>query len=129
MGLFDVSIKNKLKKDISNNDFLGFMKKNILKQKDYETQQDNHSIEFIKCHLNTFLKYNTKIELDSSKHEKEITIQAELADTLILTVLIVLAILLTYGFGVIVVVVFTYLQKKKAAHYLETLITNYKTIT
>lgn len=129
MGLFDVSIKNKLKKDTIHKDFLEFMKKNILRQKDYEIDQDNHSIEFKKAHLQTLLKYNTKIEIDSSKHEKEITVNAELADTLILTILIILAILFTYGFGVIVVVVFTYFQKKKATHYLETLITNYKTIT
>ena len=129
MGLFDVSIKNKLKKDTVHKDFFEFMKKKFLKEKDYEVLQDNQSIEIKKLHLDTLLKYNTKVEIDSSKKEKEVIVEAELADTLILTVLVLLGILFTYGIGVILVVVFTYLQKKKATKYLETLIVNYKTIT
>ena len=129
MGLFDVSIKDKLKKDIVNKDFIEFMKKNIQKDRDYEILEDNHSIELKKSHLDTLLKYNTKIEIDSSKKEKEVNVEAELADTLILTVVILLGILLTYGIGVIIVVAFAYLQKKKANAYIETLIKNYRTIT
>jgi len=129
MGLFDVSIKDKLKKDIVNKDFIEFMKKNIQKDRDYETLEDNHSIELKKSHLDTLLKYNTKIEIDSSKKEKEVNVEAELADTLILTVVILLGILLTYGIGVIIVVAFAYFQKKKANAYIETLIKNYRTIT
>ena len=34
MGLFDATIKDKLKKENLNKEFLDFMKKNILKQKD-----------------------------------------------------------------------------------------------
>ena len=129
MGLFDVTIKDKLKKENLNKEFLDFMKKNILKQKDYATTQDNHSLTFSKSHLDTLLRYNTKIEIDSSKKQREINIEAELADTLVLTVLILLGILLTYGVGVIIVIVFAYFQKRKATAYLETLIKNYKTIT
>lgn len=129
MGLFDVSIKNKLKKDTVHKDFFEFMKKKFLKKREYETLEDNHSLEFKKLHLDTLLKYNTKIEIDSSKKDKEVFVEAELADTLILTILVLLGILFTYGIGVILVVAFTYLQKKKATKYLETLIVNYKTIT
>lgn len=129
MGLFDVSIKDNLKKDTLNKEFLNFMKKNILKQNNDENEEDNHSLEFKKSNLDTLLRYNTKIEIDSTKKQREIIVEAELADTLALTVLILLGILLTYGVGVIIVVAFAYFQKRKATKYLESLIKNYKTIT
>lgn len=128
MGLFDISIKKKIKVDTKEH-FFEFMKKQLIKDKEYETKVENSSLIIQKCHLSSLLKYNTTMNISKIKDENELIINAELHDTLILTILIILAILLTYGIGVVLVVAFTYLQKKKATKYLETLIKDYETIT
>lgn len=128
MGLFDISIKKQMKLKNSKEHFYEFMKKKLTKEREYETKLENNTLNIEKCHLDTLLKYNTQIQITKSKNEDELIINGELHDTLILTILIILAILLTYGIGVILVVAYAYLQKKKASIFLEKLIKDYETI-
>ena len=128
MGIFDASLKQKIKIKNTKQEFLEFFKNKIIKEKEYETTLQTNSLEVSKAHLDTLLKYNTNITIQKAQGENELIINAELHDTLILTILIILAILLTYGIGVIFVAGYAYLQKKKATKYLESIIKDYETI-
>lgn len=128
MGIFDVSIKEKIKIKNTKKEFLEFFKKQLTKEKEYETSIQTNSIEIKKVHLNTLLKYNTEIDIQKNSGESELIVNAQLHDTLVLTILIILAILLTYGIGVIFVAGYAYLQKKKAKLFLEKLVKDYETI-
>ena len=122
MSLFNVSIKEKLKRD--KNDFLDSLYTKILDNKEYESTKEKTTFKVEKCKLSTILRFNTKVTIESN----EIIAEAELHDTIFLTIFIVLAILFTYGIGVILIVAFAYLQKRKANIYLQDLIskTNFK---
>ena len=128
MGIFDVQINKKIKLKKTNKDLFEFIKKRLLKDKDYENDLTREELSIKKCHINTLLKYNISTKLDSSKKESTLQIDAELQDTLIIAIVIILAIVLTYGLGVIIVVAFVYYQKVVATKYLNSLIENYQTI-
>ena len=128
MGIFDVQINKKIKLKKTNKDLFEFLKKRLLKDKDYENDLTREELSIKKCHINTLLKYNISAKLDSNKKESTLQIDAELQDTLIIAIIIILAIVLTYGLGVILVVGFVYYQKVIATKYLNTLIENYQTI-
>ena len=128
MGIFDVQINKKIKLKKTNKDLFEFLKKQLLKDKDYENDLTREELSIKKCHINTLLKYNISAKLDSNKKESTLQIDAELQDTLIIAIIIILAIVLTYGLGVILVVGFVYYQKVIATKYLNTLIENYQTI-
>ena len=128
MGIFDVQINKKIKLKKTNKDLFEFIKKRLLKDKDYENDLTREELSIKKCHINTLLKYNISTKLDSSKKESTLQIDAELQDTLIIAIVIILAIILTYGLGVILVVGFVYYQKVVATKYLNSLIENYQTI-
>lgn len=112
MSLFNVSIKEPIKRD--KKELLDSFYTKLIDNEEYETTKDKNSFKIQKCKLDTFLKFNTKVEATSN----ELVVEAELHDTLLLTIIIVLAILLTYGIGVVIVVVYAYLQKRKATSYL-----------
>jgi hypothetical protein len=128
MGMFDISLVKKVKIKKTKQDFLEFLERRLTKDKTYETNTQNNILTIQKSHIDTLLKYNLNAEIKTSKKENELIINAELHDTLILTIVIVLAILLTYGIGVVFVVAFTYLQRRKGTKYLESIITDYETI-
>ena len=128
MGIFDVQINKKIKLKKTNKDLFEFIKKRLLKDKDYENDLTREELSIKKCHINTLLKYNISTKLDSSKKESTLQIDAELQDTLIIAIVIILAIVLTYGLGVILVVAYVYYQKVIATKYLNSLIENYQTI-
>ena len=128
MGIFDVQINKKIKLKKTNKDLFEFIKKRLLKDKDYENDLTREELSIKKCHINTLLKYNISAKLDSNKKESTLQIDAELQDTLIIAIIIILAIVLTYGLGVILVVGFVYYQKVVATKYLNSLIENYQTI-
>jgi hypothetical protein len=128
MGIFDVQINKKIKLKKTNKDLFEFIKKQLLKDKDYENDLTREELSIKKCHINTLLKYNISTKLDSNKKESTLQIDAELQDTLIIAIIIILAIVLTYGLGVILVVGFVYYQKVIATKYLNSLIENYQTI-
>jgi hypothetical protein len=128
MGIFDVQINKKIKLKKTNKDLFEFLKKQLLKDKDYENDLTREELSIKKCHINTLLKYNISAKLDSNKKESTLQIDAELQDTLIIAIIIILAIVLTYGLGVILVVAYVYYQKVTATKYLNSLIENYQTI-
>ena len=128
MGIFDVQINKKIKLKKTNKDLFEFIKKRLLKDKDYENDLTREELSIKKCHINTLLKYNISTKIDSNKKESTLQIDAELQDTLIIAIIIILAIILTYGLGVILVVGFVYYQKVIATKYLNSLIENYQTI-
>jgi len=112
MGLFDVS----LQKEINvNKEQLNELKKS-LEQSATQSKVTNNRLEITEFKLNySLLKYNLIIEAFKNK----LTVTGELQQVLLLTILIVLAILLTYGFGVIVIVAYAYYQKRVATKFLE----------
>jgi hypothetical protein len=128
MGIFDVQINKKIKLKKTNKDLFEFLKKQLLKDKDYENDLTREELSIKKCHINTLLKYNISAKIDSNKKESTLQIDAELQDTLIIAIVIILAIVLTYGLGVILVVAYVYYQKVIATKYLNSLIENYQTI-
>ena len=109
-------------------DLFEFIKKRLLKDKDYENEITREELSIKKCHINTLLKYNLSAKILSNKKESTLQIDAELQDTLIIAIVIILAIVLTYGLGVIIVVAYVYYQKVVATKYLNSLIENYQTI-
>ncbi|WP_368028918.1 hypothetical protein [Arcobacter sp. s6] len=128
MGIFDVQINKKIKLRKTNKDLFEFIKKRLLKDKDYENEITREELSIKKCHINTLLKYNLSAKILSNKKESTLQIDAELQDTLIIAIVIILAIVLTYGLGVILVVAYVYYQKVIATKYLNSLIENYQTI-
>lgn len=128
MGIFDVQINKKIKLKKTNKDLFEFLKKQVLKDKDYENEITREELSIKKCHINTLLKYNLSAKIETNKKESILQIDAELQDTLIIAIVIILAIVLTYGLGVILVVAYVYYQKVIATKYLNSLIENYQTI-
>ena len=128
MGMFDVQINKKIKLKKTNKDLFEFLKKQLIKNKDYENEITREELSIKKSHINTLLKYNLSAKIVTNKKESTLQIDAELQDTLIITIVIILAILLTYGIGVILVVGFVYYQKVTATKYLNSLIESYQTI-
>lgn len=128
MGIFDVQINKKIKLKKTNKDLFEFIKKRPLKDKDYENDLTREELSIKKCHINTLLKYNISTKIVTNKKESTLQVDAELQDTLIIAIVIILAIILTYGLGVIIVVAYVYYQKVVATKYLNSLIENYQTI-
>lgn len=116
MSLFNVSLKEKIK--IDKKQLLDSLYMKLIDNKEYESSKHNNSFKIEKCKLNTLTRFNIKVSFNSN----EIFVEAELHDTLILTIFVVLSILLTYGIGVVLVVAFAYLQKRKATTYLNDLL-------
>ena len=125
MGIFDITLTKKKKTSKSTQDFLEILKKKITKNK---TSFQDNTLTIPKIHIDSLLRYNLNTQITSNKKESEIIINAELHDTLLLTIIIILSILLTYGIGIIFVILFTYLQKRKASEYLESIIVDYEII-
>ena len=116
MSLFNISIQKRIKKD--KKESLKMIYNQLTDNKDYRVEKNEQSFTIHKCKLNTVLHFNTTVSLQKD----ELIIEAQLHDTLLLTIIIVLAIILTYGIGVIFVVAFAYLQKRKATTYLNDLL-------
>ena len=125
MGIFDITLTKKIKTSKSKQDFLEFLEKRLTKNK---TSFQDNTLTIPKIHIDSLLRYNLNTQINSNKKESEIIINAELHDTLLLTIIIILSILLTYGIGIIFVILFTYLQKRKASEYLESIIVDYEII-
>lgn len=128
MGMFDVAFQEEVNLKEGNSNLFEFFKKQFSKNKNYDIKIDNENLSIEKLQLGSFLRY--KLNISSQKNKKEKTSQAiitaELQDTLILTIFIVLAIAFTYGLGIIPIIMFTYFQKVKATKYLKELLENYK---
>lgn len=128
MGMFDVEFHENLNLKEGNSNLFEFFKKQFSKNKNYEIKIEKDSLNIEKLQLGSLLRYKLNISTSTNKKEKtsQAIITAELQDTLILTIFIVLAIAFTYGLGIIPIIMFTYFQKVKATKYLKELLENYK---
>ncbi|CAM3917828.1 hypothetical protein [Arcobacter cloacae] len=128
MGMFDVEFHENLNLKEGSSNLFEFIKKQFLKNKNYEIKIEKDSLNIEKLQLGSLLRYKLNITTSTNKKEKtsQAIITAELQDTLILTIFIVLAIAFTYGLGIIPIIMFTYFQKVKATKYLKELLENYK---
>ena len=128
MGMFDVEFHENLNLKEENSNLFEFFKKQFSKKKNYEIKIEKDSLNIEKLQLGSLLRYKLNITTSTNKKEKtsQAIITAELQDTLILTIFIVLAIAFTYGLGIIPIIMFTYFQKVKATKYLKELLENYK---
>ena len=128
MGMFDIQFSNKIKLAYGNIHLFEFLKKQLQKNKTYQNRIEESTLTIEKCRINTLLRYNLDINIQTNKKDNisEITVNGQLHDTLLLTIFIILSILLTYGLGIILVIGFTYYQKVVATIQLQMLIHNYK---
>ena len=112
MGIFDLAIRNELNSKKTKQEILNTIKDNV---KDFSKEDviiENEKLSLIGF-KSSILKYNLSIDLDKSNSKYKVIIDGELQQfyILIFLVLIILSILFTYGIGVIIVIVFAYLQK------------------
>ena len=128
MGMFDIQFSNKIKLAYGNIHLFEFLKKQLQKNKTYQNRIEESTLTIEKCRINTLLRYNLDINIQTNKKDNisEITVNGQLHDTLLLTIFIILSILLTYGLGIILVIGFTFYQKIVATKQLKELIHNYK---
>jgi len=128
MGMFDVEFQEEINLKEGNKSLFEFVKKQFLKDKDYDTKIEKENLSIPKSNINTYLRYNLKITTSTNKKDKssQVLVNAELHDTLILAILVILAIPFTYGIGIIFIIIFTYYQKIQATKYLKNMLTNYK---
>lgn len=122
MGLFDIKLQKEVTLKSSKSEFINTINNKLQQERSYKYTKDSSTLSIDKLHLDTLLKYNFKLNIEKKQGQCFLNIDAVLHDTLILTILIILAILLTYGIGVIFVVLFAYFQKKKATKYLSKVI-------
>lgn len=117
MGFFDISISEQSK---DAKECINQLKERI-EPHSKEFSQNKYSMEFIHFKpKGSLLKYNLKVE----NTKQNIFIEGELQNTLLITILIILSILLTYGLGVILIVGYVYYQKRAVTHFLKALISN-----
>lgn len=123
MGMFDVQIIKELKLTKNKEDLYKFLNNQLSKDKKYEYSIHKDSLTISKHPVDTFLKYNISAHFDFDT----LIIDAELDNTytLVITLLIILSILFTYGLGILPVIGFVYYQKTKASKYLKNLVDNY----
>lgn len=115
MGLFDIEIKKEIKTKKSREDILNSIEKRIKKFSKDMPKLENNTL--ILNNLKTsILKYDLKINLEKSPRGFNISINGELQQffVLILTGLIILSIILTFGIGIIFIIPFAFLQKHYA---------------
>lgn len=112
MGMFDIGIVKTCKKD---DDILKILEEKLKHSgKDSTLSYNLLEIDNFKT-KNSLLSYDLKIE----KINNSVVLNGELKEVLILTILIILSILFTYGLGLILVVGYTYYQKIVSTKYLE----------
>jgi hypothetical protein len=117
MGFFDIT----LQKETSLNQTQLMQLQSKLQGNALKVESKNSGLEIIDFKPpSSLLKYHVKLE----QHHNQLTVNGELQQVLFLTILIVLAILFTYGLAVIVIVGYVYYQKKAATNYLEALLLN-----
>jgi len=128
MGMFDIQFSKRIQLNYGNIHIFEFFKKQLQKNRTYQSKIEETTLTIEKYHINPLLKYNLNIHLQKNKKDNnsEITVTGELKYTFLLTVLILLSILLTYGLGIIFVIGFMYYQKVVVTKQLETLLHNYK---
>lgn len=119
MGIFDVTTRVKSHNIEKKDEIITLLKETLSKQSiDTETQKNQLFFKKFKAPKN-LLPYNLKMTIENTKESFSINFEAELLNVWILVIFIVLSIFFTYGIGVILVIVFAYLQKLTATKYIE----------
>lgn len=128
MGMFDIQFSKRIQLNYGNIHLFEFFKRQLQKNRTYQSKIEETTLTIEKYHINPLLKYKLNIHLQKNKKDNnsEITITGELQYTFLLTILILLSILLTYGLGIIFVIGFMYYQKVVVTKQLQTLLHNYK---
>lgn len=128
MGMFDIQFSKRIQLNYGNIHLFEFFKRQLQKNRTYQSKIEETTLTIEKYHINPLLKYKLNIHLQKNKKDNnsEITITGELQYTFLLTILILLSILLTYGLGIIFVIGFMYYQKVVVTKQLQTFLHNYK---
>ncbi|GEM_PF-1164337 len=130
MGLFDVVLQKELKIKKSKEELLTLIKAELSNSSKNKPSFENG----ILC-LNNFraptsiLKYNLSANLEKTNDKYHLTVNGELQQVVIILFVILFSILYTYGLGVILVVAFTFFQKKFAEKYLTKTIEELELVT
>ncbi|RXJ67997.1 hypothetical protein CRV08_09315 [Halarcobacter ebronensis] len=119
MGIFDISTQQKSYKIEKKDEVVKLLKEKLFTFSK-ETESTKSQLTFRKFKpSNVYLYYDLIVDIKAEKESFTLSFEGELQNIWILVVLIVLGILFTYGFGLIIVVLFTFLQKKVATKYIE----------
>ncbi|WP_044416607.1 hypothetical protein [Halarcobacter anaerophilus] len=119
MGIFDVTTQVKSHNIEKKDEIITLLKETLSKQSiDTETQKNQLFFKKFKAPKN-LLPYDLKVTTENAKESFSLNFEAELLNVWILVILIVLSIFFTYGIGVILVIIFAYLQKLTATKYIE----------
>lgn len=126
MGLFDVQFDKKIQLKKNQKDLYAFLNRKLSDGQKYEHAIERNSLSIEKNPIATSLKYDLNVEFISPTLQVEAKLDNNY--TLVITVLIILAILFTYGTAVVPIIAFVYYQKIKATKHLKALIDNYSLI-
>lgn len=120
MGFFDVDLKKELSAPkIESIDFLE--KKLSPFSKEIKIEKNSLILKNFKLDR-SLLQYDLKIDFTESKKCISLNIYGELLNLWILVILIVTGIMFTYGIGVIIIIAYTYYQKRVTSKYIESII-------
>lgn len=123
MGLFDLGINKEISSKRNKEEISTSIEKKLKKFSIEEPTFKNKTL-ILNDFRTSILKYNLSIDLEKTPKGFNILIDGELQQlyVIILVVLIILSILLTYGIGVIFIVLFAYLQKHSATKFINSII-------
>ena len=119
MGIFDISTKQKSFSVEKKEQIIALLTKEF-SQVSQKTSSSKNQLNFKNFSpKNVYLNYDLVVNIESSSDTFTLNFEGELQNLWILVILIILGILFTYGFGLIVIVLFVFLQKKVATKYIE----------
>lgn len=120
MGFFDVHIEKDI--EASKSEAVSFLE-NRLTPFSINSRTENNTLIFESFKTaNSLLNYKLIIELIKSKKSISLNIYGELQNVWVLVILIVTGIILTYGIGVILVILYAYYQKRVATKFINKII-------
>jgi len=120
MGLFDVFLQKELKINKSKEELLYLIKMELSNSSKKGPSFENGNLCLDNFRAPTsLLKYNLSLDLEQSNDKYILTVNGELQNVITILFVILFSILYTYGFGVILVVAFSFFQKKFVEKYLE----------
>ena len=123
MGLFDLGINKEISSQRSKEEVSTSIEKKLKKFSQEEPKLEDKTL-ILNDFKTSIVKYNLSINLEKTSKGFNILIDGELQQlyVLILVALVILSILLTYGIGVIFIVLFAYLQKHYATKFINSVI-------
>jgi len=130
MGLFDVVLQKELKIKKSKEELLTLIKAELSNSSKNKPSFENGILCLDNFRAPTsILKYNLSANLEKTNDKYHLTVNGELQQVVIILFVILFSILYTYGLGVILVVAFTFFQKKFAEKYLTKTIEELELVT